>query len=87
MVRILWYACLVVPTPCEHFEVPMASHDCPGSCGRQVPYHHFACRNCWYRLPMDLRRPISANWQRDAVAHAEAMADALQWYGQNTVKS
>ena len=66
----------------------MATHNCPGGCGRQVPYHHFSCRSCWYRLPMDLRRPISGNWQRDPVAHAEAMLDAMQWYAENAgVKS
>ena len=66
----------------------MATHNCPGGCGRQVPYHHFSCRSCWYRLPMDLRRPISGNWQRDPVAHAEAMLDAKQWYAENArVKS
>ena len=47
----------------------MTTHGCPGGCGRQVPYHHFSCRNCWYRLPPDLRRPISANYQRDDAAH------------------
>lgn len=66
----------------------MATHACPGGCGRQVPYHHFACRNCWYRLPMDLRRPISGNWHLNPDAHAEAMVDAQQWYDENAqVKS
>ena len=66
----------------------MATHNCPGSCGLQVPYHPFSCRSCWYRLPMDLRRPISGNWQRDPVAHAAAMLDAKQWYAENArVKS
>ena len=65
----------------------MTTHGCPGGCGRQVPYHHFACRNCWYRLPPDLRRPISANYQRDDAAHALAMTDALQWYEENSPKA
>ncbi|MPZ66775.1 MAG: hypothetical protein GEU83_15125 [Pseudonocardiaceae bacterium] len=56
------------------------THECPGGCGRQVARHHFACRACWYRLPSDLRRPISATYRRDAGAHPAAMAEAVAWY-------
>jgi len=58
----------------------MKTHACPGGCGHQVPRHHFACRNCWARLPADLRQPISTTYQRDPVAHMDAMADAMEWY-------
>jgi hypothetical protein len=60
-------------------------HDCPGGCGRSVPDHHFACRGCWYRLPLDLRHPISANYQRNPDAHHEAMRDARRWYREHPV--
>lgn len=55
-------------------------HRCPGQCGRKVPNHLFACRPCWYRLPLSLRQPITDNYRRDAIAHAEAMAEAQLWY-------
>jgi|AntDryMetagUQ889_1029465.scaffolds.fasta_scaffold86158_2 hypothetical protein len=58
----------------------MKTHTCPGGCGHRVPRHHFACRNCWGRLPTDLRQPISVTYQRDPDAHMEAMADAMEWY-------
>lgn len=59
---------------------PSCTHDCPGGCGRRVPRHHFACRPCWYRLPVDLRRPIAATHGRDFGAHMAAMDDAIRWY-------
>ena len=58
----------------------MSTHSCPGGCGRQVPQHHFACRFDWYRLPADLRRPISATYRHDPDAHRQAMSDAIRWY-------
>jgi len=58
-------------------------HDCPGGCGRRVAHDRFACRACWYRLPVELRRPISAAFGRDYGAHAQAMLDALDWYRAN----
>lgn len=59
------------------------THACPGGCGAQVPRHLFACRDDWYRLPADLRRPITANYRRDLVNHRKAMADAHRWYREN----
>jgi hypothetical protein len=61
----------------------MSAHTCPGGCGREVPGHLYACKPCWYRLPQDLRRPISANYGRDPEAHAQAMRDARRWYREN----
>jgi hypothetical protein len=55
-------------------------HDCPGGCGSQVPRHLFACKPCWWRLPADLRRPITATHGVDVRAHRAAMADAMRWY-------
>lgn len=38
------------------------------------------CQPCWYRLPQDLRRPISDTYRRDPLAHGHAMGDARRWY-------
>lgn len=57
-----------------------STHECPGGCGRPVARQHLACRACWYRLPADLRRPISATYRRDFGAHLAAMSDATDWY-------
>ncbi len=58
----------------------MATHDCPGGCGRQAPYHHYACRGCWYRLPKTYRDDIWRYYQADAARHAAAMTAAFTWY-------
>lgn len=55
-------------------------HACPGDCGRDVKVDLFACRPCWYRLPLALRRSITAAWRRDAAAHSQHMATARAWY-------
>lgn len=57
-----------------------STHDCPGRCGRQVERHLYACRACWGRLPYQVRRPITANYQRDAAAHSAAMTAARAWF-------
>jgi hypothetical protein len=53
---------------------------CPGHCGRPVRPGHFACRDCWYRLPTDLRQTIVANYRRDPDAHMAACMEAITWY-------
>ncbi len=50
---------------------------CPGGCDHPVAPYHFACKSCWYRPPVDLRRRVSDTYLRD---HADAMLDAYQWY-------
>lgn len=57
----------------------MATHDCPGGCGRQVQYHMYACKPCWYRLPAGLRAAIWEGY-RSGSGHMEAMQDAADWY-------
>ena len=54
-------------------------HECPGECGRSVPHRYYACRACWFRLPVDLRDRISHTKGRNMAAHAQAMAVARQW--------
>lgn len=60
--------------------MPTATHPCPAGCGREVSNDLFACKADWFRLPSALRQPISANFRRDAQAHAEAMQAARRWY-------
>lgn len=52
-----------------------------------MAYHLYACRRCWFRLPVDLRRPISRNYGVDFVAHAAAMGDAQRWFDENPLPS
>ncbi|MPZ66206.1 MAG: hypothetical protein GEU83_12055 [Pseudonocardiaceae bacterium] len=58
----------------------MSTHECPGGCGRAVEHHRFACRGCWFALPVTLRRAITDTYRRDRIAHARAMVDAYDWY-------
>lgn len=57
---------------------PRGTHDCPGGCGRAVPRHWFACPDCWFRLPLSLRQPISDTYRQDFGTHdVEAIKAAL----------
>ena len=61
----------------------MTTHSCPG-CGRAgIPVNLLACRPCWFRLPIDLRRPVTATFRRDNTAHLDAVIAALDWYADN----
>lgn len=58
-------------------------HHCPGGCGNAVPKNLFACRQCWYLLPFELRKEITyshtqAEWWKKT--HRRAMARALEGY-------
>lgn len=60
------------------------THRCPGCRAPGVPNHKFACRNCWFRLPVKLRRPITAAYNLgDGEAHAAAMKAAVAWFRAN----
>jgi hypothetical protein len=61
-----------------------ATHPCPG-CGRHIYSHHFACQTDWFRLPVDLRKPIHASYGRAAAAYSVAVANAMEWYRANPV--
>lgn len=63
--------------------MPTLTHPCPAGCGAVVLNHRFACRPCWYRLPRDLREPITATYRVDPDAHHHAMSDAVRWYADN----
>jgi hypothetical protein len=55
------------------------THECPGGCGRaDVARDLFACSNCWFWLPRELRHRITNAYRSgDRRAHHEAMAEAL----------
>ena len=57
-----------------------ATHACAGGCRRQVPSYHFACPDCWCRLPSEMRYLITVTHGRDPDAHVEAMLSAIAWY-------
>lgn len=63
-----------------------STHACPGRCGRiGVPRHKLACRDCWHRLPVDLRHRISYTWSRaDGAAHMAALTEAVAHWGEAT---
>lgn len=63
--------------------MPNATHACPGKCGHQVLNQEFACRDDWFRLPLDLRRGITNGYRSNPGAHLAAMADAMNWYRAN----
>jgi len=66
------------PTTAPHTP---GTHDCPGCGASGVPNHLFACRRDWWRLPAELRRPITRTYvTNDIVAHADAMRAAQDWY-------
>jgi hypothetical protein len=56
------------------------THPCPGGCRARVPYHRYACRPCWRRLPHRLRQAIVTTWRTDPPAHRRAIAEAAGWY-------
>ena len=56
-----------------------ATHACAGGCRRQVAPYHFACLDCWWRLPSEMRDTITATGG-DPDAHVEAMLSAIAWY-------
>lgn len=58
-------------------------HDCPGDCGAAVPRYLFACRPCWFRLPIGIRNAVVDNYRVDEAAHMRAMSEAFEWYSAN----
>lgn len=61
----------------------MKLHACPGNCNTRVPPRHVACRPCWWRLPAEIRKDITATYRRDMAAHRQALQAAIQWYRDN----
>lgn len=62
---------------------PRLTSRCPSCRAVEVPRHRFACRPCWFRLPADLRREITANYRRNPAVHLQAIRDGLRWYRDN----
>jgi hypothetical protein len=62
-----------------------ASHPCP-SCRAAIPPRLFACRPCWFRLPLDIRDRINFGYgdrQANPTAHRRAMAEGTAWFRAN----
>lgn len=59
-------------------------HRCPG-CGERIPFTRFACLVDWRRLPLDLRRPVSATARRTLLdpERRAIVQDARRWYREN----
>ena len=57
-----------------------ATHACAGGCRRPVEPYHFACPDCWWRLPPGIRDTITATHGRDPDSQVEAMLSAIAWY-------
>jgi hypothetical protein len=64
----------------------VSTHVCPGCRRAQVAWHLFACRPCWYRLPLEKRRAITDAYGRNPAAHRAAMTDAINWYASEAVR-
>lgn len=66
-----------------------ASRHCPGGCGRLIESLTYACRACWRRLPVPIRRVITRTWDLGQFhdqthgPHANAKAAAARWYARN----
>lgn len=43
----------------------------------------FACATCWGRLPAELQKAITTNFEVDFAAHFAAMTAAADWYRTN----
>ena len=56
------------------------THACAGGCRRPVEPYHFACPDCWWRLPPGIRDTITATHGRDPDSQVEAMLSAIAWY-------
>lgn len=56
------------------------THACPGGCGAKVTYAQLACRTCWFRLPVTIRREVTAGWVDNKARHRAAVVVALAWY-------
>lgn len=74
-----------MPTVSEH--IARKAHDCRGGyCrrgGTQIGPRHVACRTCWWRLPIEIRKAITDNYHRDMLQHRAALQAAIAWYKAN----
>lgn len=62
------------------------SHECPGGCGVRVGHDHLACRDCWYRLPQEIRQRVSNSFRHNNDRHRAALQTAVEWYVANPLQ-
>lgn len=64
---------------------PSTHHRCPGACARFVPNHHFACDECWQRLPRAIRRSMVRRTRREQTGRLREQVEsaARQWFLDN----
>lgn len=61
------------------------THTCPGRCGKSVANARYACLQCWYRLPGELRNAIVETARLSVLEPRRrvALGAANEWYGSN----
>jgi hypothetical protein len=57
-------------------------HECPGGCGREVPHNKLACPDCWWLLPIDMRKAITGARGRNRL---QLVGEAVGWYREHVV--
>ena len=65
----------------------MATHRCPGLCGRTVANARYACLHCWGRLPIELRAMIidTSHLGTLEARRREALGASGEWYREHPV--
>ena len=56
-------------------------HDCPGGCGREVPHRKLSCPDCWWLLPVELRKAVTHGTNR-----LTAVGEAARWLRENVAE-
>jgi hypothetical protein len=65
---------------------PTGSHPCP-RCGTPIRRVYVACHPCWFKVPIELRQAVTAEYGRQpgSIAHVRAYAAARQWCKDNAL--
>lgn len=58
-------------------------HDCPGGCGAEVPHNKLACLDCWWLLPVELRKSVTNARGGNRLA---AVGEAAKWLRENVAE-
>ena len=68
---------------------PTTTHSCPGHCGRRVAHARYACLQCWYRLPGELRNGIVDTMGLNVLEPRRrvALGAAGEWYREHPPSS
>lgn len=66
-----------------------AASECP-NCGKAIDKSQFGCSSCWFQLPAELRRRVSANFRKPFGERLrglpELYAEAMTvWRGEATI--